>query len=123
MMGVVKAFGSENFLASNEDQLIIRWDTQDLIRGHQLPATEGVGLAVGWCVVRDAHGVEIAHGAFHLDRGDTDAVADVFCCEDVRTAEEDRGIAGTNDLLPLVVRVAVLHLTDVLKEDCDGHAA
>ena len=66
------------------------------------------------------HGVELSHRAFHFYSGFADAVAEVLGRQDVGTAEKNGGVAGTDDLLPLVFRIAVLHLADVLEEDCHG---
>ena len=122
MMGVVKAMRSEHFLATNEDQLFVWWDPEDLVWRHELTSAKRVCLTVAGCVIGDTHGVEFSHGSFHFHTGDSNTIAEVFCSKHVSTAEEHGRVTSAEDLLPLVIRIAVLHLTDILKEDCNGYA-
>ena len=123
VLGVVKAMGTKHFLTSNENQFLIRWDSQDLVWRHELSSSKGVGFAVAWRVISDPHGIEFTHGSFNFHTGYTDSIAEVFCCQHVRTAQEDGGITCTEDLLPLIVRISVLHLSDILEENGDGYAS
>ena len=114
---------SEHFLATDEDQLFIRQQTEDFIRCQQLSAAEGVRPAELRGVVADVHGIEFPHLTLHLHGGYANTVTEVFRRKHIGTAEEYRGVACAQDLLPLIVRVAVFHLTDVLEKHSDRDAA
>ena len=58
--------------------------------------------------------------AGHADADISAAVADVAGRRIVSTAQKELGIAVPDDLGPLIVGIAILHLWQVLKNTADG---
>ena len=69
------------------------------------------------------HCIEFTRFTFDLYRCRAKTFAEIIRGEHIGTAEENCGIAGSQNLLPLVIWVTVPHLTDILEKDCHRYSS
>lgn len=121
MQRIVKFFGFQYLLASQNDQLLIYGQTQDLIHGQKLAFAYGVTFPILWSPLGQLH--------FVVDLG-IGAVGDCNLSGSVRNhtgrdivgaAHEQGGVCIADDFYPLVIGIAVLQLTQPLQDDGDAH--
>ena len=110
----------QHLLSPEDDQRLVQRQPQHLVRRQELALPDGVRLPVLRCVIRYPPGVELLRLAGYGYADLAGAVGDELRRQLVGAAQEELGVAVADDLLPLVQRVAVLHLGQVLEDAADG---
>ena len=118
--GVVIFPHLQHLLPPEDDQRLVQRQPQHLVRRQELALPDGVRLPVFRRVVGYPPGVELLRLAGHGYADLAGAVGDELRRQFVGAAQEELGVTVADDLLPLVQRIAVLHLGQVLEDAADG---
>ena len=115
VLGIVVLIYLQYIFPADDDQCLISVHPQDFIHRHQLSAAHAAGLSVLWGVVGDPPSPQLLGLAGDTDTGLAGAVRDKLSGESIRTAQKQLDITVAQDLLPLIIGVAVLKAREILK--------
>lgn len=115
VLGIVVFINLQYIFSSDDNQGAVHIHTQHFVHSQQFAFAHAAGLPVLRRIVGDTPGAKLLGLAGDGDAGFSSAVRDELRGQGIGTAEKQGDVTVAQNLLPLVVRVAVLEAGKVLE--------
>ena len=112
---VVHLVDFQNFVPAQNYQRFIYRQAQHFVRGQHRSLSDTTALAVLRRIVGDAQGTQCFGGTGHCHTGNAGALGNVLGSQLICAAKKQLHITVTQNLLPLVLRIAVLQTGKILE--------
>ncbi len=114
---VIELFCTQDLLAADDDQQLIVWHAEHLVRGEEPAPAKPLGIAVLGDDLGDGNALACGYGGIHFHRHITAAGAEILRRNIVGTAEHELRVGIAQQFCPEIVWIPVLHLRQVLTAD------